>query len=925
MKLNLYCGLRAIAYIITEGVNVVKHGIKRVNISFDNYYEFIAGLPVSKRINRRQKRQMRRNLWRFKSRRENLKRLLNKHGYSCDGEISREQILKLRVKALTQKLTNEELYMVVLSLQSKRGYKSLRGVSDNENSEYLKEIEKHEENLKLYPSIAAYLLTLDSSKDIIFMRQSYINEFNAIMEKQAIDEDLRKKIFIIIYYQNPLKKGKVGKCKYEQNRTVAHASNPIYQEFRIWRDVMNIVIYDANKNEILIPFELRKKWFEKCHSGSNLTKASCCKDLGFKVSTSFTWYSGNAIAGNPLAVIKKLTGLDDIQELWQELFSATDNDRLATFLRSKYSFDDYVINELLDLDLSKLGYAEYSVKACRKLLPLMQQVMKLKEAALQVYGVVDFEDVALRNVILEQHFESYKSLIEEIKKQYPITEIQFEIDHLLKQGNKGRKAIAQQKRKDEKFKKENPVLSDYNLLKLQLWKESGGISPYQPDYIIPKEELFTDKYNIDHIVAKSKLFETGYNNMVLSPTDLNFHKQRTTAHEYAMQVLELDRKWDEAVDKFPESKQQFLRMTEADIPDNWISKRQLSDYNTKCFATLTKEYATTNIPNKLINKYLKQWNVNFYSEHDARHYLCKCWVMANMSQETVNYFDKLKYQSTGKHSQALYDIRYELPLIDFANAPVFMPRIKFTRKTKYGYTPRFGLHGETVFGKRQRKYRNAKGEIATEYFYKVRQPIAKLTPAMVEKIMDKAIQRKIKARIEEKGNHEEGILSLVENPATHNGKPIKRVSVATGAERVFALHSANNSGRTSNKNAFDRKVDYVFSDKNYSLQVSVDQKGKVKKTVTSLMEMMDQINGGMRVKDKHNGFNLRENDVVELNGKKYFVIGAGEAIAIRPVHTLSATETHKIKADDWKHILKLHVNQLGDVTKKESIYVNTKD
>lgn len=920
MKLNIYCGLRAITYIITDGLNVVKYGIKRVNISFDNYYEFIAGLPVSKRINRRQKRQMRRNMWRFKSRRQNLKRLLQKHGYYCDGEMSRDQILKLRVKALGQKLSKEELYMVLLSLQNKRGYKSLRGVSDNENSDYLKEIEQHEENLKQYPSIAAYLLTLYSSTNIIFTRKSYENEFNAIMDKQELDEELRKKLFGIIYYQNPLKKGKIGKCKYEQNRTVAHASNPLYQEFRIWRDVMNIVIYDGEKNELEIPFELRQKWFEKCNAGSNITKAACCKDLGYKQSKSFTWYSGNAIAGNPLAIIKKLAPEAYIQILWQELYSAVDSDKLAIFMRSKYSFDNYVINELLDLDLSKLGYGEYSVKAIAKLMPLMQTGMKLKEAALQVYGVVEFKDVALRNVVLEQHFESYKSLIEQLKNQYDITEIQFEIDHLLKQGNKGRKAIAQQKRKDEKFAKENPELNDYNLLKLKLWNESGGISPYQPDYIIPKEELFSSKYNIDHIVPKSKIYERGYNNQVLCPVSLNEKKNRLTGIEFANE-LGLNGEYEAAIEKFPESKQVFLRMKDDEIPSNWMSKRQNSDYNTKCFGTL----GGVNIPNKLINRYVKEWEVNQYTEQDARHYLAKCWAMANMSQDTVNYFDNLKVQSVGKNSEALYGIQPGIELIDLENAPVFMPRIKFTRKTKHGYTPRFGLHGETVFGKRERRYRNAKGEIVTEYFYKVRQPVGKLSQPMVEKIMDKAIREKIRARIKEKGNHEEGILSLVENPATHNGKPIKRVSVSQNAERIFPLHSADDSGRTGNKNAFDRKVDYVFSDKNYSLQVTIDEKGKIKKTVTALMEMVDQINGGIRVKDKHNGFNLRENDVVELNGRKYFVIGAGEAMAIRPVYTLSATDTYKIKAEDWKNIKKLHVNQLGEVTGKQTINGTTKD
>lgn len=920
MKLSLYCGLRAIAYIITDGAKVIKHGIKRINLSFDNYYEYIAGLPVSKRINRRQKRQMRRNLWRFKSRRQNLIKLLKKELGVLPREVSREQALQWRVECLNYEMSHEVLATVLCDLQKKRGYKSLRGVSDNENSDYLKEIEQHEENLKKYQSIADYLLTLGSSKNIIFTRKSYENEFNAIMDRQGINEELRQKIFNIIYYQNPLKKGKVGKCKYEQNRTVAHASNPLYQEFRIWRDVMNIVIYDDKKNELEIPTGARQKWFIKCNSGINITKAACCKDLGFKQSKAFTWYSGNAIAGNPLSSIKRLAPGVDLQTLWQELYSAVDSDKLAMFLRSKYSFEEYVINELLDLDLSKLGYGEYSTKAIRKLIPLMQTGMKLKEAALQIYGVVEFKDVALRNVVLEQHFESYKALVGQLKANYTINEIQFEIDHLLKQGNKGRKAIAQQKRKDEKFKKENPGLSDYNLLKLKLWNESGGISPYQPDYIIPKEELFSDKYNIDHIVPKSKIYERGYNNQVLCPVVLNEKKNRLTGIEFANE-LGLNGEYVATIEKFPENKQQFLRMKEDEIPANWISRRQNSDYNTKCFSTL----GGVNIPNKLINRYVKEWKVNQWSEQDARHYLAKCWVMANMSQETVNYFDNLKVQSVGKNSEALYNIRPGIDRIDFENAPVFMPRIKFTRKTKFGYTPRFGLHGETVFGKREKKYRSVKGEVVTETFYKVRQTVGKLTPAMVVKIMDKAIREKIQARIREKGNHEEGVLSLVENPATHNGKPIKRVSVAQGAERVFPLHSTDDKGRTGKKNAYEHKVDYVFSDKNYSLQVEIDENGKVKKTVTALMEMIDQLNNGIRVKDKHNGFHLRENDIVELKGKKHFVIGAGETLAIRPVYTLSATETYKLKAEDWKNIVKLHVNQLGEVIKKNNIHGNTEN
>lgn len=186
MKLSIYTGLRAIAYVITQGSEIVKHGIKRINISFDNYYEYIAGLPVSKRINRRMKRQARRNLWRYKSRKYNLRRLLEKEFNCRPQHLKRSDNLKLRIKALDTKLSNQEIVNVLCQLQNKRGYKSLRGVSDNDNSDYLKEIERHETNLKEHRSIAEYLLTLESSKDIIFMRKSYENEFNAIIDGNGI-------------------------------------------------------------------------------------------------------------------------------------------------------------------------------------------------------------------------------------------------------------------------------------------------------------------------------------------------------------------------------------------------------------------------------------------------------------------------------------------------------------------------------------------------------------------------------------------------------------------------------------------------------------------------------------------------------------------------------------------------------------------
>lgn len=915
MRLNVYVGLRAIAYIITNECDVVKHGIKSVNISHTNYYEYLAGLPVSKRINRRMKRQARRNLWRFKSRRENLRRLLKKELGHDPQPLSQRVNLELRIKGLVEKLTNQELVNVLCQLQKKRGYKSLRGVSDNDASEYLKEIEFHENERKKHGTIAQYLRTFENHKNIIFLRQSYIDEFNAIMDRQQSEPALREKIFNIIYFQNPLKKGRVPKCDYEPNRTVTHASNPVYQEFRVWRDVLNIRIYDPERNEVEIPFELRQKWFERCNTGTNLTKASCCRDLGFKRSTQFSWFSGKMIAGNPIN--KMFLGIGTSLEphpipasfrytLWQELFSATDDDRLAKLLQNKYGFTDHQISELLDFDFSKLGHSGFSMKAIRKLMPEMVAGTKLKDAIMQVYGKVDFKNVALRNVVLEQHYFSYKALVEQLCKDFEINEIWFEIDPLLKAGNKQRKAMAQQRRRDEKFAKENEQLSSYNLLKLKLWNESEGVSPYEPDYVIPLEELYTDKYNIDHIVPKSLLFERGYSNQVLSPVKLNEKKNRLTGLEFA-RVSGIEEKYRALVETMPENKQRFLLMNNEEIPADWISRRQNSDYNTKCFATIRNGQ---NMPNKLISRYTRQWIEPGYPEDDARHYLCKAWTLANLDQNTIEYFDHLKKESVGKDSVGLYALEPVCERIDFENAPLARPKIKFAKKTAHGYVPRFGLHGETVFGKRVFKRRDAKGKIITDVFYKVRQPVDKLTAPMVRKIMDKAIREKIEARIAEYGSHEKGIESLIDEPALHNGKPIKRVSVMQSAEKIFPLHSTDGSGKTSKSAKYNRKIDFVFNDKNRMLKINIGENGKVKKETVTLLEWINALNSGEKI--ERGTFWLQENDIVELRGKRYYVVGASEALMLRDIYTLSATNTYRVKVDDYKEMKKLKVNQYGD-------------
>jgi hypothetical protein len=619
------------------------------------------------------------------------------------------------------------------------------------------------------------------------------------------------------------------------------------------------------------------------------------------------------LAGNPITKEFDLVGYKgNHQELWQDLYSASDDNNLEALLRRKYGFADNHLFYLINLNLHIIGHGEYSMKAVNKLLPLMQVGMKLKEAILEVYGVVDFNEVHLRNLVLEQNFMSTKALVDALVKEYEITELVLETDPLLKAGNKSRKEKAKNKRRNEKWLKENETIlgdkSGYDILKYQLWEECKGICIYTGD-AIPLEQLFTDAYNIDHIVPKSKLFERGYTNQVLTPKSLNEDKNRVTGIEFATQLGNKD-KYLEHVELMPENKKRFLLMEEADIPDKYLSDRL--DYNTKCFLTLFK--GAVHIPNKLIGFYHRQWKFDHWADNDARCSLSKAFVMANMDKATVDYFDNLKATFQGKTSVGVYDLTPEikaadtLPLIE--KAIVFMPRIKYSKRTANGFYPKGQLHQETIYGQRIEKKRNAKGELVRTVYYKIRQPLGKLTPNMVSNIIDKGIQRIIQNRLQKASNHENGIAAMIEQPPLFNGLPIKSVSIRVNSDSLVPLHSSNGKGNTGSLLKYEKPVDFVQASSYYGCVLSSDEKGKLGKKGVRLIDYVRSLNNKEDI--ERGELILHQNDILEFEGNQYFLIGAAaDAMTARPVYQLNAIETRKLTAGDYKHIKKVMVNQLS--------------
>ncbi len=135
-------------------------------------------------------------------------------------------------------------------------------------------------------------------KNQVFYRQDYLDEFETIWEKQKefypeLTDELKTEIRdVIIFYQRPLKsqKGLLSHCEFEsweqeytdketrkkKKRRVGHRvvprSSPLFQEFKIWHNLNNIILTDKTTGEIApLEQETKEIAFSKLNIVNKLT------------------------------------------------------------------------------------------------------------------------------------------------------------------------------------------------------------------------------------------------------------------------------------------------------------------------------------------------------------------------------------------------------------------------------------------------------------------------------------------------------------------------------------------------------------------------------------------------------------------------------------------------------------------------------
>ncbi len=125
-----------------EKSSIIKMGVRVNPLSTDEQQNFVKGKGITTNADRTLKRGMRRNLQRYKLRRESLVEILKKESIITDSALLSENGNKttfetygLRAKAVTEKISLEELARVLLMINKKRGYKSNRKIDAGEEGQ----------------------------------------------------------------------------------------------------------------------------------------------------------------------------------------------------------------------------------------------------------------------------------------------------------------------------------------------------------------------------------------------------------------------------------------------------------------------------------------------------------------------------------------------------------------------------------------------------------------------------------------------------------------------------------------------------------------------------------------------------------------------------------------------------------------------
>ncbi len=198
----------------SETSSIIKLGVRVTPLTVDEQQNFEKGKSITTNSDRTLKRSMRRNLQRYKLRRDNLIECLKENNIISDdtplcenGNRTTFETYRLRAKAAEEEITLEQLARVLLMINKKRGYKSNRKAKNNDEGSIIDSIsiarELYDNNIT--PGEYVYR-RLEKGKKYIpeFYRSDLQDEFDRIYstQKTFYPQELTEALYNEIHNKN---------------------------------------------------------------------------------------------------------------------------------------------------------------------------------------------------------------------------------------------------------------------------------------------------------------------------------------------------------------------------------------------------------------------------------------------------------------------------------------------------------------------------------------------------------------------------------------------------------------------------------------------------------------------------------------------------------------------------------------------------
>ena len=332
-------------------------------------------------------------------------------------------------------------------------------------------------------------------------------------------------------------------------------------------------------------------------------------------------YKTDFLSFDPLLEGKALEQ-QPVYRLWHLLYSytgdksVTGNEALLKRIEDLCGFEKEYAVILANVSFAS-DYASLSAKAIRKILPYMMKGYEYSEAC-KMAGYnhsarsITKEEIAskeykshldeikrnsLRNPVVEKILNQMINVVNEIAKTYgKPDEIRIEMARELKKSKEERElldaAIRKNTAESEKLRKELEEefgiqhVTRNDILRYKLYNElkfNGYKTLYSNTYI-PREEIFSKRFDIEHIIPQSRLFDDSFSNKTLEVRDINIEKGNKTAYDFVADkydeqgLTDYESRVEELFNKkaISRTKRNNLLMKESEIPSDFL-ERDLRD------------------------------------------------------------------------------------------------------------------------------------------------------------------------------------------------------------------------------------------------------------------------------------------------------------------------------------------------------------